>query len=251
MLAARRPTTWPVAATSRSSQLTAEISEVPRDMRGAHVWEFEDKFLTNFAESPQSLRDLSIRRMDAEISRRVQTVLTEAIPTGSPYYLATPGLSKPGVDAALAAVQDASDSGDVAIVGRPTMTRQIMDFDGYGNETMEEIRQGRPGSVPGRADRRAAQLQGRWRDGCPASLCTADRRLRRGVPPDAVEGTRRRARAHDVRRRHRHLPRPAVGAVATLGRPGVARSGPAGVVPWSLAHRVLAESVGVSGATST
>ena len=34
-----------------ASELTAEISEVPRDMIGVHVWEFEDKFLTNFAES--------------------------------------------------------------------------------------------------------------------------------------------------------------------------------------------------------
>lgn len=123
-----------------ASELTSEISEVPRDMLGVHVWEFEDKFLTNFAESAQTLRDLSIRRMDAEINRRVHTVLAEAVPSGSPFYLATPGLSKPGVDAAIAAVQDASDSGEVVIVGRPTMTRQIMDFDGYGNETLEEIR---------------------------------------------------------------------------------------------------------------
>lgn len=123
-----------------ASELTAEISEVPRDMLGVHVWEFEDKFLTNFAESAQTLRDLSIRRMDAEINRRVHTVLSEAIPTGSPYFLATPGLSKPGVDAAIAAVQDAGGDGEVVIVGRPTMTRQIMDFDGFGNETLEEIR---------------------------------------------------------------------------------------------------------------
>lgn len=123
-----------------ASELTTEISEVPRDMLGVHVWDFEDKFLTNFAESAQTLRDLSIRRMDAEINRRVHTVLGEAIPAGSPYYLATPGLSKPGLDAAIASVEDASESGGVALVGRPTMTRQIMDFDGFGNETLEEIR---------------------------------------------------------------------------------------------------------------
>jgi hypothetical protein len=125
-----------------ASELTAEISEVPRDMLGVHVWEFEDKFLTNFAESAQTLRDLSIQRMDAEVNRRVHTVLAEAIPTGSPYFVATPGLSKPAVDAAIAAVEDASISGgNTVIVGRPTMTRQIMDFDGFGNETLEEIRQ--------------------------------------------------------------------------------------------------------------
>lgn len=123
-----------------ASELTAEISEVPRDMIGVHVWEFEDKFLTNFSESAQTLRDLSIQRMDAEINRRVHTVLTEAIPSGSPYYLSTPGLSKPAVDAAISAVRDSSRSGEVVIVGRPTMVDQIMDFDGFGNETKEEIR---------------------------------------------------------------------------------------------------------------
>jgi hypothetical protein len=124
-----------------ASELTSEISEVPRDMIGVHVWEFEDKFLTNFAESAQSLRDLSITRMDAEVNRRVHTVLAEAIPSGSPYYLSTPGLSKPSVDAAIRSVRDTSKLGQVAIVGRPTMVDQIMDFDGFGNETREEIRQ--------------------------------------------------------------------------------------------------------------
>jgi hypothetical protein len=37
-------------------------------------------------------------------------------------------------------VQDASLSGEVVIVGRSTMTSQIADFDGYGQETLEEIR---------------------------------------------------------------------------------------------------------------
>jgi len=124
-----------------ASELTAEVSEVPRDMLGVHVWEFEDKFLTNFAESAQTLRDLSIQRMDAEVNRRVHTVLAEAVPNTSPYYVSTPGLSKPAVDAAIRAVRDSSRSGDVVITGRPTMVDQIMDFDGFGNETREEIRQ--------------------------------------------------------------------------------------------------------------
>lgn len=124
-----------------ASELTSEISEVPRDMIGVHVWEFEDKFVNNFAESAQTLRDLAIRRMDSEVNRRVHTVMQEAVPSGSPYYVATPGLSKAALDNAIRAVRDASDSGDVVISGRPTMVDQIMDFDGYGDETKEEIRQ--------------------------------------------------------------------------------------------------------------
>lgn len=124
-----------------ASELTEEVSEVPRDMIGVHVWEFEDKLINNFAESAQTLRDLSIRRMDAEVNRRLFTLLQEAIPTGSPYYAADAGLSKPALDNAIRNVRDASLSGEVVIVGRPTMTDQITDFDGYSDETKEEIRQ--------------------------------------------------------------------------------------------------------------
>ncbi len=123
-----------------ASELTAEISELPRDMIGMHVWEMEDKFLTNFADSAQTLKDLGVKRMDAEVNRRVHTVLSEAIPQGSPYFVSTVGLSKPAVDAAIRSVRDASPTGEVSIVGRPTMVDQIMDFDGFGNETREEIR---------------------------------------------------------------------------------------------------------------
>lgn len=124
-----------------ASQMSAEIAEIPRDMIGVHVFEFEDKFLTNFTESAQTLRDLSIQRMDAEINRRIHTVMAEAIPSGSPYYVATPGLSKPALDNAIRAVQDASRTGQVSIIGRPTMVDQIVDFEGFGVETLEEIRQ--------------------------------------------------------------------------------------------------------------
>lgn len=121
-----------------ASELTAELSEIPRDMLGVHVWEFEDKFLTSFAESAQSLRDLSIRRMDAEINRRIYTVLREALlPSNS---TSAAGISKVALDAAIAKVQDESESGEVVIVGRPTVVNQLAGFEGYGNETVEEIR---------------------------------------------------------------------------------------------------------------
>lgn len=123
-----------------ASELTSEISEVPRDMLGVHVYEFEDKFINNFAESAQTLRDLAVKRMDAEVNRRVHTVLAEALPSGSPYYVATPGLSKPALDLAIREVRDASLDSQIVIAGRSTMVDQIADFDGFGNETKEEIR---------------------------------------------------------------------------------------------------------------
>ena len=120
-----------------ASELTAEISEVPRDMLGVHVWEFEDKFLTSFADSAQTLRDLSIKRMDAEVNRRIYTVLKQAL---APSYTTTAAISQANLDAAIARVQDQSESGDVVIVGRPTVVNKIAGFSGYGPETLEEIR---------------------------------------------------------------------------------------------------------------
>jgi len=124
-----------------ASQMVADVAEVPRDMIGVHVSDFEDKFVTNFTESAQTLRDLAVQRMDAEVNRRVHTVLTEAVPSGSPYYISAPGLSKAALDNAIRGVMDASRDGQVVIVGRPTMVDQITDFEGFGVETLEEIRQ--------------------------------------------------------------------------------------------------------------
>lgn len=124
-----------------ASELTAEVSELPRDMIGVHVWEFEDKFVNDFANSAQQLRSLSVRRMDAEVNRRVLEVLQEAIPSTSPYYVSNAGVSKPALDNAIRSVRDASLAGNVTIVGRSTMVDQIADFDGYSDETKEEIRQ--------------------------------------------------------------------------------------------------------------
>jgi hypothetical protein len=122
-----------------ASELTSEISEIPRDMLGVHVWEFEDKFLTNFAESAQTLRDLAIKRMDAEINRRIHTVLTEAV-VGT-YLITAAGVNQAALNAAISAVRDQSESGEVVITGRPAMVEQIMNFTGYDNETLLEIRQ--------------------------------------------------------------------------------------------------------------
>lgn len=124
-----------------ASELTSEVSEVPRDMIGAHVWDNEDKFLTNFAQSAQNLRNLAIKRMDAEVNRRVHTVLVEAIPSNSAYYTSAAGLAKATLDTNLRAVGDATKTGEVVIVGRSTMVDQICDFQGFSNETQEEIRQ--------------------------------------------------------------------------------------------------------------
>jgi hypothetical protein len=122
-----------------ASELSAEVVEVPRDMLGVHVWEFDDKFVNNFSDSARTLRDLAIQRMDAEINRRVHTTLSAAV-TGA-NAISAAGLSAASLNKAIREVADESTTGEVTIFGRPTMVDQITDFTGFGNETLEEIRQ--------------------------------------------------------------------------------------------------------------
>jgi hypothetical protein len=124
------------------SQLRHDVWELPRDTLGFHVSEHEDKLTTNFAESIAELRRLAIIRMDAEVNRRLHDLLAAAIPSGSPYYVSAAGIQKTDVDAAIRAVRDADPANaPVTIIGRSTVVDQITDFTGFGNETVEEIRQ--------------------------------------------------------------------------------------------------------------
>ncbi len=109
-----------------ASTLRANVMELPRDTIGFHVYEFEDKLRTNFAETQATLVDLGIERMDAEVNLRFFRALQAAVPSGSPQYISGAGLSLTALNTALAEVRDASRDFNVTIVGRTTMTDQIM-----------------------------------------------------------------------------------------------------------------------------
>jgi hypothetical protein len=111
-----------------ASTLRADVVELPRDTLGFHVEEFEDKLRTNFAETQATLIDQGIRRMDGEVNLRFFRALQAAIPSGSPNYIAGGGLSLTALNTALREVRDVTQDGQVAIVGRSTMTDQIMDL---------------------------------------------------------------------------------------------------------------------------
>lgn len=141
-----------------ASTLHAEIMEIPRDIIGFHVQEFVEKLETNFAETAATLVDLAIQRMDAEVNRKVLALFQEAVPDTSPYYVEGPGLSLTSLNTALAEVRDVSKTRNVSIIGRPSMTEQIMDelvgpnFNGSGfipasNEDM--VRRGVLGTYRG------------------------------------------------------------------------------------------------------
>lgn len=129
------------------STMRANVMELPRDTIGFHVMEFEDKLQTNFAETQADLISLGQQRMDAEVNLRVLSLFQAAIGIGSDYYVSGAGLSLSALNTALREVRDESKMNEVAIIGRSTMTDQIMDdllggsFNGSGflPQTNEEL----------------------------------------------------------------------------------------------------------------
>lgn len=141
-----------------SSTIRTDVMEMPRDTIGFHVYEFEDKLRTNFAETQTTLIDLASQRMDAEVNLRVIRGFQAAIGTGSPYYISGAGVSLTALNAAIRAVGDETrETGEIAIVGRRSMLDQIMDaltgpnsFGGFIPQTNEDIlRRGVLGSYRG------------------------------------------------------------------------------------------------------
>lgn len=109
------------------STMHAEVMELPRDTIGFHVSEFEDKLRTNFAETQATLVELGIQRMDAEVNARVLALFQAAVPNSSDYYITGAGVSLTALNTGLREVRDESKSFEVAIIGRSTMTDQILD----------------------------------------------------------------------------------------------------------------------------
>jgi len=110
-----------------ASSITQDVFEITRDTIGFHVTEFEDKLMTNFAETQATLVNLGIQRLDAEVNLRFLRAFQAAIPSTSAFYSQGAGLSLTTLNTALREVRDASRSRNVTIIGRATMTDQIMD----------------------------------------------------------------------------------------------------------------------------
>ena len=128
------------------SQLRTEEWELPRDTLGFHVSEHLDKLRMNFAETIEDLVSLGGQRLEAEVNRRMFNLLQSAVPNTSPFYVATNGLAKGQLDAAIRQVKDAiKPNGQgpvpVTVIGRASMVDQISDFNlGFDPEATEEIR---------------------------------------------------------------------------------------------------------------
>lgn len=130
-----------------ASTLRADVMEIPRDTIGFHVTEFEDKIRTNFAETQATLVDLGIQRLDAEVNLRVLKTFQAAIGVSSPYYISGTGVTLAALNTALREVRDeTNDTSAITIVGRATMTDQIIDellssntYAGFIPQTNEDL----------------------------------------------------------------------------------------------------------------
>lgn len=130
-----------------ASTLRSDVMELPRDMIGFHVYEFEDKLRTNFAETQATLIQLGTQRMDSEVNLRALRLFQAAIPPTSPYYIAGAGLSLTALNTAIREVADSTlNQGEIAIIGRRTMLDQITDeltqagsYAGFLPQTNEEL----------------------------------------------------------------------------------------------------------------
>jgi hypothetical protein len=116
------------------TQLKTTRWQLPRDTIGFHVSAFDDKLRLNFADTLEALVTLAEQRLDAEINRRMFTLLQQAITNVSEYYVdASGGLTLDILNTAVREVKDAikpSNSGPVpiTIIGRATMIDQISDL---------------------------------------------------------------------------------------------------------------------------
>lgn len=143
------------------SQLREEMWQLPRDTLGFHVSEHTDKLRAGFATTMEDMVTLGEQRLEAEVNRRIFSLLQEAIPSGHPSYVTTPGITKGVLDAALREVRDSIKPNGlgpvpVTIIGRASMVDQIADLivgngaSGYNPEAAEELRaRGRLGTYRG------------------------------------------------------------------------------------------------------
>lgn len=129
------------------SQLTSQVWELPRDRMGFHVSESIDKLRANFAETIADLTSLGQARLEAEVNRRILSTVQAAVPSGHASYVATTGLAKTELDAAIRQVRDAvkpDGTGPipVTVIGRAAMIDGIAEFvPTFSPVVNEEVRQ--------------------------------------------------------------------------------------------------------------
>jgi len=129
------------------SQIRTEQWELPRDTMGFHVSEHIDKLRANFATTIADLVGLGQIRMETEVNRRLLSLAQAAVPSGSPNYVASTGLTKSELDSAIRQVRDSIQPDNatgvvpVSVIGRASMIDKVADFlPDYSPVANEELR---------------------------------------------------------------------------------------------------------------
>src|SRR5690606_1344389 len=99
------------------SRLTERVWELPKDLVGFAVYELEKKIRSGFSRAQANIVSLAIQQMDAEVNARLFRTLRDAIPSGSPYYLAGAGLDLSDLNSSISQVADETLEDQVAIIG--------------------------------------------------------------------------------------------------------------------------------------
>lgn len=129
------------------SQIRSEEWELPRDTLGFHVSEHIDKLRADFATTITDMTSLGQARMEAEVNRRILSLAQTAIPSTSPFYVATSNLAQAELDSAITAVRDSIQPNGggmvpVTVVGRAAMVDKIAGFiPTFSPIAVEEVRQ--------------------------------------------------------------------------------------------------------------
>jgi len=109
------------------SDLWKDSFEIGADTIGFHLVQSEDRLRTGFAETAETLVRLGRQRLTAELNKRVLSTYQAAVQSGDDSFVGVSGLSLANLNSALSGVRDASESDEVVIVGRHTMTDKIVD----------------------------------------------------------------------------------------------------------------------------
>lgn len=118
-----------------SSTIRTDRMELSRDTIGFALTEHTDKLRTSFSATQAQLIDLGQQRLQAEINKRVVSLLQAGIPTTHASYVSVSDLSSSltALNTAIREVKDAAGTSahvqptNLAIIGRSTMTEQIVD----------------------------------------------------------------------------------------------------------------------------
>lgn len=129
------------------SQIRDEVFEYSRSTLGWHVSEFTPKLQANFGYQLTELASLAQLKMEAEAQRRILAMCQAAIPSTSPYYVSSVGLTNGELSAAVRDVTDAWKPDGVTpmavtVIGRAAMIDRVGDLTPtFSPVATEEIRQ--------------------------------------------------------------------------------------------------------------